>query len=178
MMKSIFVALILLCGLSNISRAQDIPSGTLNLLVGPSFHGGFGGMFTAEYEIQMLDDNLTIGPSLGFGMSRYRYPLYDINGRFVTNEYSSGVILHPGVTAHYYFDWLIEEMPSQFDLFAKATGGFWFSSNRNMRSQNYYSPITFGFYAGGRYHFESDWSFYLALGFGTSYANLGLSKSF
>ena len=178
MMKSIFVALILLCGLSNISRAQDVPSGTLNLLVGPSFHGGVGGMFTAEYEIKMLDDNLTLGPKLGVGMSRYGYSYYDVNGKFTHNTYRSGLIVHPGIVAHYYFDWLIDDMPDKFDLFAKASAGFWFVQDGDVRSQRNYVPFTFGLFAGGRYHFESDWSFYLALGFGTSYANLGLSKSF
>lgn len=175
-MKKILIVIIL--GISFVNYGQDIPSGTLNLLVGPSFHRGFGGMFTAEYEIKMLDENLTIGPKLGVGMSRYNYLNYYGNGVYSHTTYRSGLVIHPGAVAHYYFDWLIDDMPSQLDLFAKASAGFWFVMDGDLRTQRNYTPFTFGLFAGGRYHFDSDWSFYLALGFGTSYANLGLSKSF
>ncbi len=177
-MKSFLISIAIICGVFTNGAAQDVPSGTLNLLVGPSFHRGFGGMFTAEYEIKMFDDNLTIGPKIGLGMSRYGYANYDAFGKFTHNTYRSGLIVHPGAVAHYYFDWLIDDMPSQLDLFAKASAGFWYVLDGDLRNQRNYVPFTFGLFAGGRYHFESDWSFYLALGFGTSYANLGLSKSF
>jgi hypothetical protein len=178
-MKRVLVIIgIVVFGLSFKGFSQNIPSGTFNLLVGPSFHRGFGGMLTGEYEIQMLEDNLTIGPKIGIGMSRYPFANYNINGYYTHNTYRSGLVVHPGVVAHYYFDWLIDDMPSRFDLFAKASAGFWFVMDGDLRTQRNYTPFTFGLFAGGRYHFESDWSFYLALGFGTSYANLGLSKSF
>jgi hypothetical protein len=88
------------------------------------------------------------------------------------------MVLNPGIVAHYYFDWLIEEMPEHFDLFAKADLGYWFVFDNTFRTNRNYLPVTFGLYAGGRYHFESDWSLYLSVGFGTSYVNIGLSKTF
>ncbi len=177
-MKELLTILMIVCGLNANYIAQNVPSGTLNILVGPSFHRGFGGMLTGEYEIQMLEDNLTIGPKLGVGVSRYPYTFYTQNGFYMHNVYRTGLVVHPGAVAHYYFDWLIDDMPAQLDLFAKASAGFWFVMDGDLRTQGVYTPFTFGLYAGGRYHFESDWSFYLALGFGTSYANIGLSKSF
>ncbi len=173
-MKKILIILLLIAfrGIS-----QDIPSGTLNVLLGPSYNGGYGGLITAEYEIQMLDDNLTIGPKLGFGTTRYNNTEI-INDVVVVQENRSSLILNPGLVAHYYFDWLIDDMPNHFDLFAKADFGYWFVFDNDHRTRRNYLPMTFGLYAGGRYHFESDWSLYLSIGFGMSYANIGLSKKF
>jgi hypothetical protein len=50
-MKKILIIFLLI---ASRGFAQDIPSGTLNLLTGPNYNGGYGGMITAEYEIQML----------------------------------------------------------------------------------------------------------------------------
>ncbi|MCB9196903.1 MAG: hypothetical protein H6600_00445 [Flavobacteriales bacterium] len=151
--------------MSMLSLAQ---STQLNMYLGPGYgRYGRGGMFNLDLEIPMLDDNLTIGPSVGIGLGNY---VYNVNGTHYREQY---MVINPAVVGHYYFDWLIPDMPSHFDLFAKAKLGMrWFTGN-DYTYRGYYLDWTLQ--AGGRYHFNEKASFYLAVGYAYAPLNLGLT---
>lgn len=138
----------------------------LNFYVGPSFGAYQGGVFNVDYEIPMLDDNLTIGPSLGLGMGRYGYLT---EGVVIYHNY---MIFNPAVVGHYYFDWLIPDMDERFDVFAKAKAGIRYSGGNYAYSG---LRIDLNLQAGGRWHFSSKGSLYLALGYAWAPMNLGVT---
>lgn len=139
----------------------------LNIYLGPSMGRTYGGMINLDYEIQMLDDNLTIGPSLGIGTARYNYY---VDNNMVKRE--SYMILNPAVVAHYYFDWLIPNMDTRFDVFTKAKLGWRMVGGNHPYS---YSVLDLNLQVGGRYNFSDKASIYLALGYAYAPMNLGVS---
>jgi len=126
--------------------------------IGSAFniYGGFGKAisFGLDYEFQVIDPNLTLGPQF----------LVDIPFR------AGGVHIDGGVIARYYADWLIPNMPDKFDSFITSNTGIGFIPGS--------TPYLYvGTAIGGRWNFTESMSLYLQLGIGynTSNVYVGLS---
>ncbi|MBN2668706.1 MAG: hypothetical protein JXR60_05690 [Bacteroidales bacterium] len=151
----------------------------LNLYLGPGNSNGFGFTFGADFEIPLIDPNLTIGPGVGFGIGHASYWGYSVT----TTDIKLDAI------AYYYFDWLIPSMPDQFDVFINSTAGIKIR-NTTERYESYYygydikdvheSSIVFDFetYVGGRWNFSDKMSLYAKAGYGSYYGAFGISFKF
>lgn len=159
--------LALIVGLITIALGAKAQDTQLNVYLGPSFGTYYGGMINLDLEIPMLDDNLTIGPSIGIGRATYKY--FNNNSVWVREDY---LVINPAIVAHYYFDWLIPDMPEEFDLFAKAKLGWRFAGGNHPYR---YSVLDLNVQAGGRWNFSSNASLYLALGYGWAPMNIGVT---
>ncbi len=192
MKKSLLIGLLLL-GSAIGSQAQNNSSlmtvkgdgvGTevgkaLNIYVGPTFARGFGGMVMADFEIPMFTDNLTLGPTLGMGVASYHYLYWVSNGAYWGGGYyetrtKSIMLINAGVVAHYYFDWLIPNMPDKYDVFAKIKTAalIRIGDNTNVTGFN---PLDFSAQVGGRINFSESMSLYGAVGYGHSNLNIGFT---
>lgn len=158
--------LALILGLVVASWSASAQVNQLNVYVGPSLGNTYGGMFNLDYEIQMFDDNLTIGPSIGIGSARYKYMVDNVT------YHESYMVINPAVVGHYYFDYLIPDMPDHFDLFAKAKLGMRYVGGNYAYSG---AVLDLNLQAGGRYYFNSTTSLYLAIGYAYAPMNLGVS---
>lgn len=134
----------------------------LNVYAGPSIYKASTSSisFFGSYEIPAIDPNLTLGPELGFGMGG------NING-----VNSSTLTL--SVKATYYADWLIPNMPDEFDVFLTSTAGLYLMSGTSVSS-----GLQYGNYVGGRWHFSENMSVYGQVGYGNSYFAGGISIKF
>lgn len=162
-----------------ISKAQgssDVGK-ALNIYVSPTFSGGFGGMINGEFEIPMFVDNLTIAPYVGIGIASYGVWVNNNNNPFISGNYVQKpvLLLNAGVVAHYYFDWLIPNMPDKYDVFAKVkTAARLRLGDHNFNNQPYI-PAYFSAKVGGRVNFSPSFSLYGAVGYGHSSIDFGLS---
>lgn len=162
-------------GLQSIQGGTEV-SNAINLYVGPNFSHGLGAVVMADLELKMFNENLTIGPTIGAGVSYYAYTETYYNAAF--GYYYEEVkvkpvfILLPGVVGHYYFDWLIPNMHDKYDVFAKAkvTGILPFEKGLDP-----FFPVDVAVQAGGRVNMSDSFSFYGTVGYGHSYVNVGMS---
>lgn len=177
-MKKIFLIGVLLMGSVFISKAQsssDVGK-ALNIYVSPTFSGGIGGMINGEFEIPMFVDNLTIAPYVGVGVTSYS--VWVDNNSFLGGHYTQKpiLLLNAGVVAHYYFDWLIPNMPDKYDVFAKVkTAARLRIGNDNYTYNNPFIPVYFSAKVGGRVNFSPSVSLYGAAGYGHSSVDVGLT---
>jgi len=143
--------------LNKAAYAPDPNSGNvgnaLNLFMGV----GSGFSVTIDYEFPVIDPNLTLGPQ---GFISLPWP----NG-------AGGMDLGGGVVARYYADWLIPNMPDEFDVFITSNTGIYF--NTNVSSVYMY----WGTMIGGRWNFSESMSMYAQVGGGYNahFFNFGLS---
>lgn len=175
-------------GLTGLRYNPDPTSGevgqALNIYfgLGNVQNAGFGLNLGLDYEIPVIDPNLTLGPGFMLGLSPYSYNYWDFSGWHVKN--GVGMSFYGGVVAHYYFDWLIPNMPDEFDVFltSSAGGGFVTYSNNSQNKTFNNSTIyenemfyEFGNAIGGRWNFSDSMSMYAQVGHGTSTLLFGLS---
>lgn len=145
----------------------------LNVYLSPTFSHGVGVVANVDFEIPMITDNLTLAPSLGIGVATYSYNYWTNNNFYGYNStgFKSVMVIRAGVVAHYYFDWLIPNMPEKYDVFAKVRTGAIFTADSDVNV----NPFDVSAQVGGRYNFSSKASLYGAVGYGHSYINVGLS---
>ena len=175
-------------GLINMRYSPDPTAGNvgqaLNIYFGIASvgHAGTGLSLGLDYEIPIIDPNLTLGPGFRMGLSPYSYDYWNNSGWHVGT--GLGTKFYGGVTAHYYFDWLIPNMPDEFDVFITSNAGFGFITYSNSDEYNtyynssYYDNYTFfdfGNAIGGRWNFKENMSMYLQVGQGTSSVLFGLT---
>jgi len=181
-MKKIILIAMLLIGSTVVSTAQSASDvrKALNIYVSPTFGGPLGGMINAEFEMPMFVDNLTIAPYVGAGVASYN--VWVNNGNNGNNTFPGGgyvrksvALLNVGVVGHYYFDWLIPNMPDKFDVFAKAKAASRFRLGGNDYVYESYVPIYVSIKAGGRVNFTPSFSLYGAVGYGHSSFDFGLT---
>ncbi len=134
----------------------------LNVYLGPSIYKTAtpSMSFFGSYEIPAIDPNLTLGPEIGFGMGG------NING-------VSTSTLALSVKATYYADWLIPNMPDEFDVFLTSTAGLYILSGTSGSS-----GLQYGNYVGGRWHFSENMSIYGQVGYGNLFIAGGISIKF
>ncbi len=147
----------------------------LNLYTGPAYYSGFGMSIGGDYEIPMLVDNLTLGPGANIGFGRNSH----VWGHYTRFDLVANVV------GHYYFDWLIPDMPDEFDAFFTAAMGLRFRTFSDHYDGYYgvaahtktYSNIRFNFesYIGGRWNFSPNMSLYAKFGYGSYYTAVGIS---
>jgi hypothetical protein len=120
---------------------------------------GVGGSLSVaiDYEFPVIDPNLTLGPQFIMG--------------FPWPGGLGGLDLNGGVVARYYADWLIPNMPDQFDVFITSNTGIGFNTN----STGMY--MYWGTMVGGRWNFSESMSMYAQVGGGynSHFFNFGLS---
>jgi len=156
----------------------------LNMYFGLGYIGnaGYGLSLGLDYEIPVIDPNLTLGPGFRVGFSPYTYDYWNLTGWHTDN--GLGVSVFGGVTAHYYFDWLIPNMPDEFDVFITSNAGVGYVTYTNSDAftsyygTNYYANYVFfdfGNAIGGRWNFSDNMSMYLQVGHGTSSVLFGLT---
>jgi hypothetical protein len=133
----------------------------LNFYLAPSQYNAscFGLSAFADFEIPLIDPNLTLGPIIGLGFGN------NLNG---LNQ----SVISLGAKATYYADWLIPEMPDQFDVFITSSSGLYLASYSNNTNK---IGFDFSTSVGGRYNFSDDLSLYAQTGFGSSFFAVGLS---
>ena len=133
-----------------------------NFYAAPSTYGAATSSITifANYEMPMIDPNLTLGPEVGIGV-----------GGSLNGISSSTIIV--SVKATYYADWLIPNMPDQFDVFLSSTAGLYMSMGTSSTFGAHY-----GNYIGGRWNFTENMSVYAQVGHGNSFVAGGISFKF
>ena len=157
----------------------------LNTYIGLGSVGivGYGLNLGLDYEIPLIDPNLTLGPAVRLGVKPYSYHYWDGGDLKVANGLGIGV--SGGVSAHYYFDWLIPDMPDEFDVFITSNVGVGFITYTNSYHYRtgYYNTnlynnsilFDFGNAIGGRWNFSDNMSMYLQVGQGRSTVLFGLT---
>ena len=81
-----------------------------------------------------------------------------------------------GVIVRYYADWLIPNMPDEFDVFIMSNAGFGLITYSN--DNDYYDNSTYfdwGIYIGGRWNFSETMSLYAHVGEGSTNVSAGIS---
>ncbi len=163
--------------LSSTTYAPDPKSGKVgnafNIYVGlGSLHGSnLGISIGGDFEFPVIDPNLTLGPQFGFGMHHYGNPYFDNNG--IYHSGTSQISLSGGVIARYYADWLIPNMPEQFDVFITSNVGFNYIMYTSYYSNKAY--FDWGTSLGGRWNFSEKMSVYAQVGYGANNILVGLS---
>lgn len=136
--------------------APDPSSGnvgnTLNIYAGV---GSKSMTFGLDYEFPIIDPNLTLGPQVVLGLPFKRGVNMSIKG---------------GVIARYYADWLIPNMPEQFDVFITSNTGVGLTFGSNVQ-------VYWGTSVGGRWNFSESLSLYAQIGGGFNASNLYVGLS-
>ena len=162
--------------LSSTTYAPDPKSGNVgnafNIYVGlGSVHSSnFGISVGGDFEFPVIDPNLTLGPQFGFGMHQYGV------GYWIGNQYyssTSQISFSGGVVARYYADWLIPNMPEQFDVFITSNVGLGYVMYTSYYSNEVY--LDWGTSLGGRWNFSEKMSVYAQVGYGANNVLVGLS---
>ncbi|MCK5857155.1 MAG: hypothetical protein KAG64_06670 [Bacteroidales bacterium] len=143
--------------------------------LGSVHSSNYGMSIGADFEFQAIDPNLTIGPQFGLGVHSY------YNGGYWHNNSYYGGNVHQlsfsgGVIVRYYADWLIPNIPDEFDVFIMSNAGFGLITYSN--DNDYYDNDTYfdwGIYVGGRWNFKESMSLYAHLGSGSTNISVGLS---
>lgn len=143
-------------------NSEDVRS-AINLYAGPSAYSNSNASFSffANYEMPLIVSNLTLGPEVGLTVG-------NITNNLATNIFS--------VTAKgtYYVDWLIPNMPEEFDVFVASSAGFYLANNTVSSKLNF----SLGQYVGGRWNFQENLSVYAQVGYGNSLLAAGISFKF
>lgn len=152
----------------------DVKS-ALNIYVGPGrvYRSNLGISIGGDFEIPVIDPNLTIGPGFGIGIHHYD------NAYWVGSTYYSGTSqfsFYGGVVAHYYVDWLIPSMPDEFDVFITSNVGYGLVMYSDYYANRGY--FDFGTSVGGRWNFADNMSLYAQTGYGNANFLIGLSFKF
>ncbi len=135
-------------------------------------HGSnFGFSIGADFEFPVIDPNLTLGPQFGFGMHQYGVPYIDNNGNWQSS--TAQLSFNGGVIARYYADWLIPNMPEEFDVFITSNAGLGFVTYTSYYSSKMY--FDWGTSIGGRWNFSESMSLYAQVGYGATNVSIGLS---
>ena len=155
----------------------------LNTYIGVGYIGytRLGVNLGLDYEIPVIDPNLTLGPGFKLGLNPYPYDYWTSTGHYVGTGLGTSILA--GVSAHYYVDWLIPNIPDEFDVFITSNVGLGFimySSNSNeevLWGENRTNSVLFDFgnAIGGRWNFSDNMSMYLQVGHGTSSVLFGLT---
>ena len=165
-------------GLKSINYSPDPTSGkvknAINLYtgLGSVYGSSYGLNLGFDFEKPIFDPNLTLGPRFKMGMARYYNPYWDDSG--IWHDYTNQMSFYGGVVAHYYFDWLIPNMPDAFDVFVTSDAGYGVVTYSYSGYANY-SYFDYGFAVGGRWNFSEKVSLYAQAGYGTSTVLFGLS---
>jgi hypothetical protein len=150
---------------ANIGNAVNVYAGFT------SYDGAKAGYsLMANYELPFLDPNLTIGPEVGFGFSpnAIDFNFFGFRGNF------SQTTLKFNVKATYYADWLIPNMPEDFDAFVSTSLGIYYATYEQSIVPNKVG-IHWNTGVGGRWHFDDYMSIYAILGVGNTYIAGGIS---
>jgi len=144
-----------------------------------NFYGGlgsvngsnFGFSIGADFEFPIIDPNLTLAPQVILGVHTYGLGYTDIYGTYHSG--TTQLSFSGGIAVRYYVDWLIPNMPDDFDVFIMSTVGYGY-----IKYNSYYSNVgylSYGFYIGGRWNFKENMSLYAQAGSGANSISVGLS---
>ncbi|RUA24861.1 MAG: hypothetical protein DSY76_07350 [Bacteroidetes bacterium] len=160
-----------------LAYAPDPNSG--NVRPAFNFYGGLGSVnnsnygfsLGADFEFPIIDPNLTLAPQVIIGTHTYGLGYYDMYGTYHTG--TTQFSFSGGVAVRYYADWLIPNMPDDFDVFIMSTIGYGYVSYDSYYSNEAY--FSYGFYLGGRWNFKENMSLYVQIGEGANSLSAGLS---
>jgi len=154
----------------NPNSGNVVPALNIYAGLGAVYGSRMGTSFGLDYEIPVIDPNLTLGPGLRVGMAQYYHAHYVDNVYYSSTTQMS---FYGGVVAHYYVDWLIPNMPDEFDVFITSNAGYGLVTYSSGRDPQPF--FDFGFAIGGRWNFSDNISLYAQAGQGTSTILAGIS---
>jgi outer membrane immunogenic protein len=166
MRKNLLSSILFLFSVALCSAQYALPEGgkQLNAGVGAS---SWGTPLYIGLDFGVHPD-ISVGGELSFRSYRQK---------FLGTKYSS-TIIGIGANANYHFNHILE-IPTQWDLYAGVTVGFYLWNSSDNYIGDGASGLGFSGQAGGRYYFNDKWAINVELGGGTvSGGRLGITKKF